>query len=221
MTDKATISFGELTIGYAGRAVQTRLAGKLMAGELTCLTGDNGTGKSTLLRTLALLQPRLAGSITLLGRDIDTYSLGSLSRVLSIVLTTPPSAPWLTVGETVGMGRAPYTGFFGRLGSRDKLIVGQALEQVGQAGMASRRLSAISDGERQKTMIAKALAQQTSIILLDEPTAFLDYNSRIALFELLRRLAHDERKTILLSTHDLPLAHEYADKLITLHKNQD
>ena len=182
-------------------------------GTLTCLIGHNGTGKSTLLRTIARLQPSIDGSVLIGDNDISTLKPTHLSRMLSIVLTSRPDVRNMTVEELVALGRAPYTGFWGRLSADDRRIVRHSIESVGITAMAERRVCTLSDGEMQKVMIAKSLAQQTPVILLDEPTAFLDFPGKIDLMLLLQRLAHEERKTILLSTHDLETALQTADRL--------
>ena len=182
-------------------------------GTLTCLIGHNGTGKSTLLRTIARLQPLIDGSVLIGDNDISTLKPTHLSRKLSIVLTSRPDVRNMTVEELVALGRAPYTGFWGRLSADDRRIVRHSIESVGITAMAERRVCTLSDGEMQKVMIAKSLAQQTPVILLDEPTAFLDFPGKIDLMLLLQRLAHEERKTILLSTHDLETALQTADRL--------
>ena len=182
-------------------------------GTLTCLIGHNGTGKSTLLRTIARLQPSIDGSVLIGDNDISTLKPTHLSRMLSIVLTSRPDVRNMTVEELVALGRAPYTGFWGRLSADDRRIVRHSIESVGITAMAERRVCTLSDGEIQKVMIAKSLAQQTPVILLDEPTAFLDFPGKIDLMLLLQRLAHEERKTILLSTHDLETALQTADRL--------
>ena len=159
------------------------------------------------------MQPALDGSVFIGPDDITMLRPSRLSRIISIVLTSRPDARNMTVEELVALGRAPYTGFWGRLSSDDRLIVRQSIESVGIAPMAERRVCSLSDGEMQKVMIAKSLAQQTPVILLDEPTAFLDFPGKIDLMLLLQRLAHEERKTILLSTHDLETALQTADRL--------
>ena len=184
-----------------------------LPGTLTCLIGHNGTGKSTLLRTIARLQPSIDGSVLIGDNDISTLKPTHLSRMLSIVLTSRPDVRNMTVEELVALGRAPYTGFWGRLSADDRRIVRHSIESVGITAMAERRVCTLSDGEMQKVMIAKSLAQQTPVILLDEPTAFLDFPGKIDLMLLLQRLAHEERKTILLSTHDLETALQTADRL--------
>ena len=184
-----------------------------LPGTLTCLIGHNGTGKSTLLRTIARLQSSIDGSVLIGDNDISTLKPTRLSRMLSIVLTSRPDVRNMTVEELVALGRAPYTGFWGRLSADDRRVVRQSIESVGITAMAERRVCILSDGEMQKVMIAKSLAQQTPVILLDEPTAFLDFPGKIDLMLLLQRLAHEERKTILLSTHDLETALQTADRL--------
>ena len=185
----------------------------LRAGELTCLIGANGAGKSTLLKTLVGFLPKLGGSIYIKGKEISGYDQKEMSRLVGVVLTTRPEAMNMTVEDIVSLGRTPYTGFWGRLNADDKRIVAESMGQVGISGLARRTASTLSDGERQKMMIAKALAQQTPIILLDEPTAFLDYPSKVETMLLLARLSHDTGKTIFMSTHDLELALQTADTL--------
>ena len=193
--------------------VASDLNATALPGTLTCLIGHNGTGKSTLLRTIARLQPSIDGKVLIGDNDISTLKPTHLSRMLSIVLTSRPDVRNMTVEELVALGRAPYTGFWGRLSADDRRIVRHSIESVGITAMAERRVCTLSDGEMQKVMIAKSLAQQTPVILLDEPTAFLDFPGKIDLMLLLQRLAHEERKTILLSTHDLETALQTADRL--------
>lgn len=217
MNEELSIRLQDLAVGYASRrdprCVASALNATAQPGTLVCLIGHNGTGKSTLLRTIARLQPALEGSVRLGGDDIRSLSQGRMARKLSIVLTARPDARNMTVADVVALGRAPYTGFWGRLSDDDHRIVLSAMTSVGIAQMAQRRVCSLSDGEMQKVMIAKSLAQQTPIILLDEPTAFLDFSGKIDLLLLLQRLAHEERKTILLSTHDLETALQCADRL--------
>ena len=208
-----TIVLEHLTIGYKAKAVATDLQATLQAGEFTCLLGPNGVGKSTLLRTLSgFLQP-LKGCVRLNNKDISTLKPHERSRQISVVLTTKVDAENITVTELVSMGRYPYTGFFGNLNDADCQIVDEAMAMVGITPLKSRLIHTLSDGERQKTMIAKALAQQTPVIYLDEPTAFLDFPSKVGMMQLLRRLAHELNKTILLSTHDIEQALQVADRL--------
>ncbi|MBR1548730.1 MAG: ABC transporter ATP-binding protein [Prevotella sp.] len=216
-----TVILRDLGIGYAtkgnSKVVADRLNATICSGELTCLLGRNGIGKSTLLRTLSAFQPALSGEI--LFRDAATAQLSpltshsskQLSRMIGVVLTEKPDVQNMTVSELVGMGRQPYTGFWGTLGANDRQIVDEAIQMVGIEQLSKRLIHTLSDGERQKCMIAKALAQQTTVIYLDEPTAFLDFPSKVEMMQLLKRLAAD--KTIFLSTHDVELALSLADKL--------
>lgn len=210
------ITTNRLTVGYRGHRVVEDISLSLPCGRLVCLLGPNGAGKSTLLRTLCGFQPPIEGTVTISGSDITTMSAAEVARLVSVVLTDRPLTPSLTAREMVGMGRAPYTGFWGRLSDDDRRLVSEAMQTVGIAPLATRRMGRLSDGERQKVMIAKALAQHTPVIVLDEPTAFLDYPSKVAVMKTLARLAHDESKTILMSTHDLELAAQLGDELMEI-----
>lgn len=210
------ITTNRLTVGYRGHRVVEDISLSLPCARLVCLLGPNGAGKSTLLRTLCGFQPPIAGTVTISGSDITTMSAAEVARLVSVVLTDRPLTPSLTAAEMVGMGRAPYTGFWGRLSDDDRRLVSEAMQTVGIAPLATRRMGQLSDGERQKVMIAKALAQHTPVIVLDEPTAFLDYPSKVAVMKTLARLAHDEGKTILMSTHDLELAAQLGDELMEI-----
>ena len=209
-----------LTIGYRHKTVAGPLDGTLNAKSLVCLIGSNGLGKSTLLRTLAGLQPALSGRVEWhykgLVEDCTRLSAERRAQSFSIVLTDKPDVMNLTAREVVAMGRMPYTGFFGKLTKEDEAIVAQAMALTDTAAFADRDLSTLSDGERQKVTIARAIAQQTPVMLLDEPTAFLDYESKHATMAMLRDIAHDMGKLVLVSTHDLDIARRYADRFITL-----
>ncbi|MCF0198172.1 MAG: ABC transporter ATP-binding protein [Bacteroidaceae bacterium] len=202
-----------LVIGYKQRSVAGPFSAVLHEGELCCLLGPNGAGKSTLLRTLACFQPPLGGRMVLGGEDVRHIPPRKLSTRVGVVLTDRIVTPGITVRDMVAMGRSPYTNYWGRLTAEDHRAVDEAMEQVGVTDFARRQVGTLSDGERQKVMIAKALAQGTPIILLDEPTAFLDYPSKAETMLLLRRLCHEMGKTVLLSTHDLDLALQTADCL--------
>lgn len=202
MNPKSVVIEGKnLNIGYRrGKREETvhhHLNFSLYRGELTCLLGANGAGKSTLLRTLAAVQPSLSGEISLLGKSLSGYSPKERSRAIGIVLTDKTQAGGLSVRELVALGRQPHTGFFGRLSREDNEKIEHALQAVGIADKASKYTAELSDGERQKVMIAKALVQECPLILLDEPTAFLDVVSRIEIMTLLHRLAGEEQRAIL------------------------
>ena len=209
------ISLSQLSVGYTlSHPVISDINLELRSGQLACLIGENGIGKSTLLKTLTGFLPKLKGSLLLGNRDIESFSQRELARQVSIVLTQKPDVQNLTIEEIIGLGRSPYTGFFGRLRAEDRKVVDDAIATMGIEKLRGRMIQTLSDGERQKVMIAKALAQETPIILLDEPTAFLDFPSKAETFQSLQRMAHERDKLILLSTHDLELAVRFADSLL-------
>ncbi len=203
----------DLSIGYGSTTIVANINATLHEGELCSLVGANGAGKSTLLRTMAAFQPALGGTMTLGNLDVGTCSPLSLSRYIGVVLTERVDSMGITVRDIVEMGRSPYTNYWGHLTADDVRIVDEAMGMVGIEGLAGRQASTLSDGERQKTMIAKALAQETPVILLDEPTAFLDFPSKVEMMLLLRRLCREMGKSVLLSTHDLDLALQVSDRL--------
>lgn len=212
-----TVELHDLSIGYHTngneKVVAKGLDAIIESGELTCLLGQNGIGKSTLLRTLSAFQPALAGEVLLEDRPLDGYTDKVLSRKIGVVLTEKPDVQNMTVWELVAMGRSPYTGFWGTLDDDDKTVVREAISMVGITALTHRLVHTLSDGERQKCMIAKALAQQTPVIYLDEPTAFLDFPSKVETLQLLRRIAVEEGKTIFMSTHDVELSLQVADRI--------
>lgn len=216
------IAAKDLCIGYRTgkkeKRVHEHLSFGLYPGELTCLLGANGTGKSTLLRTLAASQPVLSGELLLQEKPLFDYSERERSRTIGVVLTDKTQTGGLSVYELVALGRQPHTGFFGRLHAKDHSLITEALEAVCIAHKAQSYIAELSDGERQKVMIAKALVQECPLILLDEPTAFLDVVSRIEIMTLLHTLAVTQNKAILLSTHDIEQALVLSDKLWLLSK---
>lgn len=205
-----------LTIGYAGRVVAENLCHNFAAGTLTLLTGRNGSGKSTLLRTLAGMQPPLSPpeSIMLAGKPLGNYAPRELARLRAVVQTRYESVN-LTVQQVVEMGRAPYRGMARALRPSDIAAVDKALADCQLTDYAQRSFRLLSDGERQRVMIAAALAQEAPLLLLDEPSAFLDYEARQQLFTLLRHLA-DEGRCIICATHDLDMARPVADDEMAL-----
>jgi len=226
MQQTAVIETKSLKIGYIHKykkckTVHDGLDLQLYKGELTCLLGLNGAGKSTLLRTVCGFLPALGGEIRINGRMFPEYSQDALSRIIGVVLTENINAGGLTVNELVSLGRHPYTGFFGRLSAGDRLIVKESVAAVGMSDKSNEYVSELSDGERQKIMIAKTLAQQCPVIILDEPTAFLDVTSRIEIMSLLHNLASQQGKTVLMSTHDLDLAIQMSDCLWLQEKSRN
>jgi iron complex transport system ATP-binding protein len=223
MKEKA-IEISNLTIGYKTKKQVTQVAGNLHSsiyqGELTCLLGANGVGKSTLLRTLSGFQPSLSGEIFIRGKEINVYTKKEIARMIGVVLTEKIDVRDMSVTELIELGRSPYTGFWGKPNKTDKTIVKKAIALMKIENLALRPVQTLSDGERQKVMIAKALAQETPVIYLDEPTAFLDFPSKVDIIRLLHRLCRQANKTIFLSTHDLELALQMADKLWLMDKEK-
>lgn len=222
MEETAAISAGHLAIGYPlgkgkWKTVHPDVTFSVSLGELTSLIGLNGAGKSTLLRTVCGFQPPVEGRIEVMGRDVRQYKTHEFARTVGVVLTDRIlGAGGLTVRELVSLGRQPYTGFFGRLGEKDTDVVAGAMDAVGISHKAGCYVSELSDGERQRAMIAKALAQECPVIVLDEPTAFLDVASRIETMSLLHETARRQHKAVLLSTHDIDNALIFSDRLLLL-----
>ena len=213
------IEIRDLTTGYGEKVVTEHINAQLEHGELVCLLGANGIGKSTLLRTLCGFLKPLKGDICIEGKTMKDIRPSRLGRMVGVVLTERIDAEHMTVKDIVAMGRNPYTGFWGNLNEGDNKLVLAAMQQVGIESFKDRMIQTLSDGERQKVLIAKALAQQTPIIILDEPTAFLDYASKIETLRLLQRLAHNTGKIIFMSTHDVEMALQLSDKLWLMDKD--
>ena len=207
------IELQHLTVGYGKKAILSDINQTIESGQLVCLLGANGVGKSTILRTIAGFQAPLCGTILLNEQDMSSFSTAQRSKAISVVLTERVEVQCMNVVDLIGMGRSPYTGFFGTLTKEDKNIIYEAIDMVGISHLATRTFDTLSDGERQKVLLAKALAQQTPVILLDEPTAFLDFHAKVSTLRLLLRLAHETNKTILLSTHDVEMAIQLSDAL--------
>jgi iron complex transport system ATP-binding protein len=211
----------DLSIGYplpkgSTRIVARELSLSLYPGEIASIIGPNGVGKSTLIRTIAGLQAPLGGKVHVVDREIGEYSVRELARCISVVLTEQIHVGMLTAASLVSLGRYAFTDWTGKLTREDRQVVRWALQAVGAGTLAERYVEQLSDGERQKIMIARALAQEPRIILLDEPTAFLDVTRRIEIMDLLRRLTREAPRSILLSTHDLELALRVSDRIYLL-----
>lgn len=203
----------QLTTGYGKTVVSSQLSCTLPTASLTVLMGTNGAGKSTLLRTLAGFIRPISGSVCCGENNITHFTPRELAKTLSVVLTFRPTADALTVQQVVEMGRMPYAQFFAKSTPADAQAIERAMQLTQTQDLAHRFVNTLSDGERQRVFIAKALAQNTPIILLDEPTAFLDFPAKVHTMKLLSELAHAEGKSILLSTHDVELALRFADTL--------
>ncbi|WP_005036901.1 ABC transporter ATP-binding protein [Holophaga foetida] len=218
MKSSALLELRKLSIGYRMGAHRDRVVASdlnlgLHAGSFVCLLGPNGAGKSTLIRTLTGLQPPLEGEVLLDGTPMASFKPRDLAQRMSLVLTQRVPVGNMPVWSMVAMGRHPYTGWSGRLGTEDVSAVEESIVSVGLEALAFRPVCELSDGERQKAMIARALAQDPKIMILDEATAFLDLPRRVELMDLLRNLARQKQRIILLSSHDLELSLRSADRL--------
>ena len=217
------LSFGSLEIGYAEGKQKNRilppLTGALSEGELVAVVGRNGAGKSTLLRTLAGLQPLLGGNLLILGRDISEYSRLKLSSTIGYISTEIVKVSNMKVYDLVALGRFPHTGWLGRIGDADNEAIMSALERTGITAFRDKQVTGISDGERQRAMIAIVLAQDASVMVMDEPTAFLDIGNRYEIINLMHELTRLRNKSIIFSTHDLNIALNQADKIWLLRED--
>ena len=222
MTDERiyTVRLHDITLGYGERTLVRGANIGFGWGEFTALVGRNGTGKSTLLRTIAGLARPMEGHITLNDRPMTDFSPREIAAQISFVSTDEVRVPNLRVADVVALGRAPYTDWAGRLTGEDRQMVVRSLELVGMQGFARKGIDRLSDGERQRVMIARALAQDTPIILLDEPTAFLDLPNKYEIGLLLRELAHKQGKCVIFSTHDLNVALELCDTIAMIHEGR-
>ena len=213
----------DLATGWGKRKARTILSSgislRLAAGELVALVGPNGSGKSSLLRTLIGLQHRQDGSILLFDKKIETLSPEERARYVACVFNERLDAGYFSVFDMVAFGRYPYTDARNRLSDNDRAQVEQALAAVGMTSFAQHAFAALSDGEKQKTQLARAIAQDAPILVLDEPTAFLDAPSRMEIFELARSLAHEQGKAVIVCTHEVDLALRTADELWVMDRN--
>lgn len=221
---EAVLHAHNLSIGYRYRqetVVRERIELQIFPGKLVCLMGPNGAGKSTLLRTIAGVQPPLRGELLLQGTPIEKLSQQEKALAISLVLTEVVHAANLRVLEVVQLGRYPHTGWFGTLSTADKQAVEKALHATETLHLAERKLYTLSDGQRQKVMIARALAQGGQLLLLDEPTAHLDLVHRIQIMHLLRKVAQEQQKAVVVATHELDLALQTADRLLLMPQQQE
>lgn len=207
------LRLSHLAIGHQGCALHRDLCATLPSGTLTALVGRNGTGKSTLLRTIASLLPPVAGHVYVGEEQLDGLSPKQVAHRIALVLTARINAPALRASELIALGRLPHLSLMGAMRAIDHQAIARAIELTEVGALLDREVRTLSDGERQRVMIARALAQQTPLLLLDEPTAFLDHPTKHSTLALLHRIAHDEGLTVLLSSHDLALTLPQADHL--------
>ena len=221
--DHIVLHTKDLSIGYSNKQGENRVAKdlniSLKKGKLICLLGRNGIGKSTLLRTLSNTQNKLSGAIFIDDENLSDISSSKLSKKMSLVLTERIPESQLTVYDLIALGRQPYTNWLGKLSNKDLLYINKAIELVDIKDICDKKNYELSDGQLQKVMIARALAQDTDIIILDEPTAHLDLHHKIEVFKILQHLVQDTNKTIILSTHEVNIAIQLADELWLMTEN--
>ena len=211
----------DLLIGYKDKAILPPINVALKEGDLIALIGPNGAGKSTLFKTLTAYIKPVGGSIELLGKELAEYPSKEKATLIGLVLTERPDDMFLRVYDVVASGRCPYTNFFGKIEKEDENIIQESLDIVGIKHLKNRYFNTLSDGEKQKVMIAKTLAQNTPVIFMDEPTAFIDYPSKIELFSLMKMLTKERKKTIIFSSHDLELLLRYTDDIWMISKGKE
>ena len=220
MENKIILQATQISIGYSDKKTNTIISSgidlSLEKGKLIALIGANGIGKSTLLRTITGIQKTISGSVLLNGKNIHEIDTLTLAQNLSVVLTEklPPSN--LTVFELIALGRQPYTNWIGKLTADDIVKVNEAMELTQISHLATKKHYEISDGQLQKVLVARALAQDTPLIILDEPTTHLDLLHKVGLFKLLKMLTHETEKCILFSTHDIDMAIQLSDEMIIM-----
>lgn len=214
------IELRDLNIGYKSKGKTVSVFRNLNAlfypGDLIGLVGDNGIGKSTLLKTITGNLKPLSGEVYIQSTPVEHFSMQDLSHILSIVITEKIGGFNLTVWDLVASGRTPYINAFGNLSAEDERIINESLNLLNLSSLKHKFIDELSDGQRQKVIIAKSLAQQTPIIILDEPTAFLDYNSKHHLFGTLKNLALEQKKLIIVSSHDLDIMKQYVSKTLVM-----
>ena len=218
--DMEVLRTKNLVVGYKDKAILPPINVSLNEGNLIALIGPNGAGKSTLFKTLTAHIKAVSGEIVLFGKELHSYSAKEKATLIGLVLTERPDDMFLKVYDVVASGRCPYTNFFGKIEKEDENIIQESLDIVGINQLKDRYFNTLSDGEKQKVMIAKTLAQNTPIIFMDEPTAFIDYPSKIELFSLMKMLTKERNKTIIFSSHDLELLLRYTDDIWLISKGK-
>ena len=219
MDNKKNIIAKNFAVGYKGKAVLSELNFEVHAGELICLLGANGKGKSTLLKTLMGILPMVSGEVLLNGKSLNSISAEDKAKEMAVVLTDSLKAVNMKAEEVVATGRYPYLSWNAKLSATDTECIKSSLAEVGALHLSKRWMMSLSDGERQRVILARALAQQTAILLLDEPTAFLDLAHTMELSVLLKQLSRIEGKSVLMSTHDWAIALQIADRIFWLDED--
>ncbi len=213
---RVTLEVADLAIGYQATAIAKNINFTVSEGELMAIVGINGIGKSTLLRTLGNVQPKLSGSIQIEEKELENYRSVALASKISVVLTEPIASKNMSVLELIALGRQPYTNWIGTLSKEDKAKIKEAISVLQLEELQHRKCFELSDGQLQRVMIARALAQDTTIILLDEPTTHLDLFHKVKILKLLKSIAHRTKKTIVFTSHEIEMAIQLCDKMVLL-----
>ena len=209
---KNILELSELSIGFKEFSFNN-ISASLKLGTMTALMGVNGAGKSCLLKSIAHLIDLKSGMINLEGKNIQSYSRNELAQIISIVLTEKFHVDYLRVDELIALGRSPFTNWRGELTPKDQTLISKVISQVGIESLQGQLFSELSDGQKQKTLIARALVQDPQLLILDEPTTYLDIPSKIELIKLLKKITRENNISVLLSTHDLDLVQDFVDQI--------
>lgn len=220
MSEKITLSARDLSAGYGCKIILSDINFDLAEGQIVSLIGPNGSGKSTLLKTLMGDLPLIKGAVLLEGRELGTLSRSEIAKSMAVMMTGNITPEWMTCREMAATGRYPFTGLMGKLGAEDIKAVEEAMELTGTGDLASFYISEISDGQRQRVLLAKAICQEPRVLILDEPTTFLDIRYKLEFLDLLRALAQKRHMTILMSLHELELVRLASDRIICLKNSR-
>jgi iron complex transport system ATP-binding protein len=216
-----SIALDGLSIGYGQHTIAKNISYEFLKGELIAVVGVNGIGKSTLLRSITKLQPILDGMVAVVGNPIEHLNPTELSKLMALVLTEPLATKNLTVEELLALGRQPYTNWLGTLAKSDISKIELGISQFNLAGIRTKKCFELSDGQLQRVLIARAMIQDTPLIVLDEPTTHLDLQNKVQILKLLQQLAHKHEKTVVFSTHEIDLAIQLCDKILILDGDEN
>ena len=216
----AYLEAGGLSVGYGGRALIENITLSVRRGRIVTLIGPNGSGKSTILKTIVGQLPRVAGTVFLDGRELREHSRNEIARRMAILMTTRMDPELMTCRDVVSTGRYPYTGRLGLLSREDRRIVDESIGRVDAEEFADRPFQAVSDGQRQRVLLARALCQEPEIIVLDEPTSYLDIRYKLELLSILKRMVREKQLAVLMSLHELELAERVSDTVVCVAGNR-
>ncbi|MBQ6663122.1 MAG: ABC transporter ATP-binding protein [Firmicutes bacterium] len=213
---QAILKTEALAAGYAGRIIAEQVGIQVCPGEIVALIGPNGSGKTTLLKTVAGFLEPIGGAVYLDGRDLSAFPRSEMARIMSVMMTERMATDQMTVRDVVSLGRYPYTGMLGRLTEKDQGIVDRALTRVGMTEFSERIFNDLSDGQKQRALLARSIAQEPKILLLDEPTSYLDIYHKLRFIDILKDLVSGEEMGVLMSVHELEIAYEISSRVVCL-----